>query len=277
MKTQDKINFWIPAEFEKAVDKKTGKEQMIFSGIASDSSRDADDEILEPSGFEIKDFLSTGFFNYQHGMKNTPRAIVGEPTEAEIIDNKFVVKGILYNDSKLAQDIWDTAQMLKKNGSTRRLGFSIEGTPLKRDLINPKRILKARISSIAITPTPKNKNTIFQLIKGEQQEDFIDYEYELEKGIDANGGEVEYLLDVTDKDKGVRVVIDKSLTIKIEKATMTTDSPSGKAMKKESLERHLKNLSFGGAIVTVAKAYEQGVIGEDEKNKVVEVIEKDNK
>jgi hypothetical protein len=48
-------------------------------------------------------------------------------------------------------------------------------------------------------------------------------------------------------------------------------------MKKESLERHLKNLSFGGAIVTVAKAYEQGVIGEDEKNKVVEVIEKGNK
>lgn len=271
MKKQDNFNFWVPIEFEKSVDPVTKKKKMIFSGIASDDSKDADDEILEPSGFELKNFLESSFINYNHGTKNSPKSIVGEPLEAKIVNNKFVVKGMLYDDSKLAHDIWETAEMLEKSGSKRRLGFSIEGTPLKRDLVNPKRILKARITGLAITANPKNRNTIFQLVKGEQAEDFIDYEYEFEKSQDPNGGEVEYLVDINDVEKGVRVTMDKDLTIKIEKA-ITTDSPSGKAMKKESLEDDLKNLSFGGAIVTLAKAYEQGMISEEEKDLVAETI-----
>lgn len=278
MKKQDNFNFWVPIEFEKSVDPVTKKKKMIFSGIASDDSKDADDEILEPSGFELKSFLESSFINYNHGTKNSPKSIVGEPLEAKIVNNKFVVKGMLYDDSKLAHDIWETAEMLEKSGSKRRLGFSIEGTPLKRDLVNPKRILKARITGLAITANPKNRNTIFQLVKGEQTEDFIDYEFEKAENIDPNGSsDVEYLIDITDQQKNVRVTMDKDLTIKIEKA-ITTDSPSGKAMKKESLEDDLKNLSFGGAIVTLAKAYEQGMISEEEKDLVAEtIIEKGGK
>lgn len=259
---KDKFNFWVPFELEKSVDEKTGKEVMKFKGVASDDSEDLDKEILEPNGFEINDFLDYGFINYNHGAKNSPRAIVGEPTSAKIINNKFIVEGMLYNDSELAKDIYEVAQMLEKSGSKRRLGFSIEGTPLMRDPVNPKRIKKARISGLAITPVPKNKNTIFSLVKGEYNEAYIDYEFE--KGENPNGGEIEFLVDFTDINKGVRVTMDKNLTIKIEKC-ITTGSTSGKAMIKESLEKKPKNLfEFEKALVTISKGHELGMISNKE-------------
>lgn len=276
MKTQDKFNFFVPVTFEKSVDKKTGKEVMKFKGVASDDSEDLDKEILEPSGFEFNDFLDYGFVNYHHQSKNTPKAIVGEPVAAKIIDNKFVVEGMLYSDSQLAKDIYDTAEMLEKSGSKRKLGFSIEGTPILRDPVNPKRIRKARISGLAITPTPKNKNTIFSLMKGVQDEDYVDYEFEK---ANANGSDSpEFLLDITDKEKGVRVTMDKNLTIKIEKC-MNTGSSSGKSIQKESLEKKPKNLfefskSEEEALITIAEGYRIGMISEDTKNSIVGRINK---
>lgn len=268
MKTQDKFNFYVPITIEKAVDKKTGKEEMIFTGVASDDSKDLDGEELIPSGFNFDSFLDTGFINWGHQVKNNPKMIVGEPIQAMVKDNKFIVKGRLYKDSQLAKDIWETAEMLEKSGSTRRLGFSIEGTPLKRSLMNPKRIEKARISGLAITHVPKNKNTIFQLVKGLQEEDYIDYEFE--KAENSNGSDSpEFLIDIVDEEKEVRVTMDKSLTIKIEKA-ITTDT--GKDMIKEHLEE--KKDKIGEAIITIAKGYEQGLVSEEEKNMVVEVIDK---
>ena len=70
-------------------------------------------------------------------------------------------------------------------------------------------------------------------------------------------------MDITDNDKGVRVTMDRALTIKIEKS-MTTGSPSGKAMMKESLEKKPKNLfEFQKAIVTIAKGHEFGMVPEE--------------
>lgn len=264
MKLQDKFNCVLPIKIEKSVDKQTGVKNYKFRAIASDDSEDADQEVLNPNGFQFDSFLSHGFVNYNHNLKNSPKALVGEPSGAFVNDkNQFIVDGILYGNSKIARDIVETADMLEKAGSKRKFKLSIEGTPIQRSTINPRRIEKARITGLAITLQPKNANTLFSLVKGQQSEDFIDYEYGSIEKSDPNGGDIEYLVDITDKDKGVRVTMDKSLTIKISKA-LTTDSPSGKAMRKESFEKKPKNLfEFQKAAVTISKGYELGMVPEE--------------
>lgn len=263
MKNQNKFNFFIPSvTFEKAKDEKTGVTNYLFKSIASDDSEDSSGETLVPDGFDIKPLLDYGTVNWNHKAKDNPRSIIGHPTNAEIKDNKLIVSGLIYGDSKLGRDVVETAKMLEKSsGGKRRFGISIEGVPLKRSTINPKRIEKARITGIAVTHVPVNRNTVFELIKGEQSDDFIDYEFEKSN---ANGSmDPEYLVDITDKDKGIRVTMDKSLTIKISK-TLTTDSPSGKAMRKESLEKKPKNLfEFQKAVVTISKGYELGMVPDE--------------
>lgn len=275
MKTQDKFNCFQEVTFEKAVDE-NGKEtgNYKFKSVASDSSIDADGEEIEPTGVEVDQFIDYGFINYNHLLKSNPKALIGEPVKAYVKDNKLVVEGILYGKSKLVQDIVETEELLKKSGSKRRIGVSIEGVPLKRNLVNPKRIEKAKLTGAAFTFTPKNKNTWVELIKGEQSEDYIDYEFE--KANPNGSNNPEFLVDIVDKDKGVRVTMDKSLTIKIEKCL---DTVSGKAVIPESLEKKPKNLfefdkSEQEAIITISEGYKMGMVSEDTKNRIVERLKK---
>ena len=270
-----KFNCFLPVTFEKSTDEKTGVTNYKFKSVASDDSKDSDGEEILPSGFDVKDFISSGYINYNHKLKDNPKALIGEPTSAMVKGNQLIVEGFLYGDSQLAQDVVETAEMLERSGSKRRIGVSIEGVPITRDLINPKKILKAKLTGAAFTFCPKNKNTWVELIKGEQEEDFINYEFE--KAENANGSDSpEYILDFEDKQKGVRVIVDKDLTIKIEKC-MTTASPSGKAVTKEHLEDDLKNLSFKShevAAMVISKGVELGMVDEKTKNKVTEVLQK---
>lgn len=274
MKNQNKFNCFQEIIFEKSKDEKTGAINYKFKSAASDGSIDADGEEIQPDGVETKDFLSHGFINYNHLLKSSPKALIGEPTKAYVQDNKLMVEGILYGDSKLARDIIETDELLRKSGSTRKIGISIEGIPLKRNSINPKRIEKARLTGAAFTLTPKNRNTWVELVKGEQSEDYIDYEFEK---ADPNGSiSPEFLLDFTDKSKGVRVTMDKTLTIKISKA-LTTNCPSGRAIIPESMEKKPKNLfEFNKSLVVISEGRKLGLVGdkifEKTKNKLNNLV-----
>ena len=59
----------IPEDIYKAAKAAEGDdryENMLIEGIASDSSEDSEGEIMEPNGFDIKDFLSRGLINLEH-------------------------------------------------------------------------------------------------------------------------------------------------------------------------------------------------------------------
>jgi hypothetical protein len=188
---------------------------MKIKGVASTIDVDSDQEILEPSGFILDKFLSTGFLNYNHKSSTDPTSIVGEPTKAYVDKNGLLVEGFLYPDSKKAVDLWDTIKTVRNNSSNRRIGMSIEGKALERDPLNPKRITKALITGCAITPTPKNAHTLVEVMKGEV--DYEDYEYEVIKADQsANGGNIEYIIDVIDE-KGFRRTVDKDFNISIKK------------------------------------------------------------
>jgi hypothetical protein len=175
----------VPFELQKGKDK-DGKEVVWIEGVASSATKDSDQETLIPAGFDFSPLLKTGFFNFNHKANNDPSAIIGEPTEAKIINNgkDFWVKGFIYPEGKGLETI-QLAQRLEKYSPNRRLGFSIEGQAVERDPFDGRKITKARITSIAITHCPKNPNTLLQLVKGEYSEPFVEDtdEDETEKAI----------------------------------------------------------------------------------------------
>lgn len=187
VKDKDKFNFFVPAEFIVKANK-NGKKEMYIKGVASSEVEDSDGETLVPSGYDLSPLLTSGFLNYNHQAAKDPNAIIGQPTKAEIINGgkDLYIEGFLYPDSEAAQSTYKLAQVLEKNSPDRRMGFSIEGKAIEKDPLNPKRITKARITGVAITPCPKNPNTLLSIMKGEYAEPFIEVE-ELEKGGPGSG------------------------------------------------------------------------------------------
>ena len=251
-KIKDDFNFFVPLlNIEKGKDK-AGNEVMIVDGIASTDDQDADEEILVPEGYILDRFKSMGFINWNHMAKADPSKIIGEPIDCYVKNNKFYIKGMLYPDQKQAKDTYSLIQTLRKAGSSRKLGWSIEGKALQRDPHNPKRIIRALITGVAITPTPVNGNTFVDLVKGEQKEDFVDYKFDES----ANGGQT-YILDVITTDN-VRVRVDKNFNIIIGKAMSTN---SGRPLIKESLDKRLIKLKETTS--NLKKAYDKGIISEE--------------
>lgn len=282
----EKINFFMPIEISKAKETPKGESrEMLIKGIASTADTDSDEEILEPEGFDLSYLKKYGFLNWHHQVKGSPANIVGEPTAAKIINKSLYVEGKLY-DTKLARDIFELQELLEKSGSDRRLGFSIEGSVLKRgseDKNDPryKRILKSRVTGIAITHSPKNANTFMNIVKGDYQEPFVEeYEYETIEKADPNGGVIEYLVDITNDATGVRTTIDKDFNVKIHKA-MTTESAGevtredldGKT-KLEEDEKKKKKDDIDKAVVMIAKGVEAGLISSEELERMRPDIEK---
>ena len=149
---------------------------MRLGGIASTSDEDSDGEFLDPKGFDIKPLMESGLVNWHHQAKGQPSAIIGEPSKAEIRPEGLYLEVDLYPSSKIAHEVFDLAQTLEKDSSTRRLGFSIDGKVEKRkskDVHNPgyKHIEKAIITGVAVTHMPKNPKTFANIIKGEIDDD----------------------------------------------------------------------------------------------------------
>lgn len=176
MSKQDKINFFVPFELIKGSEGDVG--EMRVKGVCSTVAQDTDGETLLPSGFDFQPLIEKGFLNWNHQSNKNPSAIIGRPTKAEIVENgnAFYIEGVLYKGSQEARSVFQLAQVLENEDPTRRLGFSIEGQALERDPINEKIIRKARITGVAITPCPKNPNTLLSLMKGEYSEPFVETE-----------------------------------------------------------------------------------------------------
>jgi hypothetical protein len=198
----------IPVEIIKGKNSQ-GRATMSMQGVASTISTDSDGENLDPVGFDSEYFLQNGFMNWNHQTNKDPSAIVGRPTEAKVVKGNYQIKYDLFANSEKAQQVYALQEVLEQEGLA--LGLSIEGKVLERDPNNNKHITKARITGCAITPNPKNADTVTQIMKGESYTALTDVE--------------------SDDDEGKK---EKSLS---------AGSSSGKAITKESLDGDLKNLA----------------------------------
>lgn len=200
---EEKFSLFIPIELEKS--DKVGEERyknMRFKGIASNPNEglDKQGQWLDPSGFNLNQFVKEGTLNWHHRWKDKPTAIIGQPTHASINkSNELYVEGMLYASSQMARDVYDLAEIMEKDSPDRRMGFSIEGVPLVVDPKDKNRILKAKITNLAITPSPICPGTKMELMKG----GLDDLEFE--------NNETEYLIDITEN--GIRYTVDRQLVI----------------------------------------------------------------
>ena len=211
------FKFWCPINKaqDPVIDPTTGEEIMRLGGIASTSDEDSDGEFLDPKGFDIQPLLSSGLVNWHHQAKGQPATIIGEPSKAEIRPEGLYIETDLYPSSQIAHDVWELAKTLEKDSKTRRLGYSIEGRVDERkssDRNSPdfNKIIKAVITGVAITHQPKNAQTFANIIKGELGNDFEEKEEE----------EI------------------------VETEEKAIDTESGEALKKESLDKEVKNQEF---------------------------------
>lgn len=207
----DKFNFFVPAEFSFTKGKNGEENGLVkISGIASDSTvKDSDQEELMCDGFDSSYFLSKGFFNYNHNGNKTSSAIVGEPTMAKPINGgkQYWVEGVLYPNEE-GQNIVKAAETLKKYSKTRRMGFSVEGQAISRDPLNPKKIIEARITGVAITMSPKNPNTFMNIVKGEYTDPLVDEEEtDIEKEMSAANTNILAPEDVEHSKKPVKNLV----------------------------------------------------------------------
>lgn len=229
-----KFNFFVGCDISDDIIKSSEKAEkgkysnMIVEGRASTNIEDRQKEILEPSGYDLEDFLKGGLINLEHfpTRKGDPDYYIGEPLDAKVVGNEFFIKGKLWKDHPKAQKLWDTLLIMKSSGSTRKLGWSIEGKALERDPANKKRITKAKISHVALTFSPVGFNTYADIAKGEQDKDFIP----IGEGNVAGGV---YLLQF-EKD-GKVVTVNRDFSVDIKPKAMTTENT--KPLAKESLEK----------------------------------------
>lgn len=195
VKSTNQLKFYCPLDISKAEDAE-GNEVMRLAGIASTIDEDADGEFLDPSGFELNEFLKVGLVNWHHQASDRPKTIIGEPHKAEIRKDGFYVEVDLYPSSQMARDVYDLAETLRKDSKTRKLGFSIEGNVIERGSDNKnhpdyKIVKKANITGLAVTHMPKNPKTFAEVIKACKSGDLekmIDEDEIEEKSLSTESG-----------------------------------------------------------------------------------------
>ena len=224
----DKFNFWCPiGRIEKATDE-AGEPVMRIGGIASTMDKDADGEYLDPTGFDVDPLKKSGMVNWHHQAKNSPSAIIGEPSKVELRPEGLWIESDLYASSPMACEVYELAKTLEHDSKTRRLGYSIEGKVVKRgsnDKNSPlyNKIVKAVITGVAVTHMPKNPHTFVNIIKGQ---------------IDADGIDV----DAEEEDDNA-----EERSGKTEKKALTTES--GAALMPESVDGQPKKQTFSKSSV----------------------------
>lgn len=131
---------------------------------ASNEGIDQDDEVVLCKA--LKDaadyYMTHGVISYDHKHKilHDPGFIIGEPTDVAFTDkNETLVKGFLYKENKIAQNLWDNIQ-----SGAKRLGASVGGGILKKakDVSDKIKGLVSKViwDEVAVTHKPVNDGTL---------------------------------------------------------------------------------------------------------------------
>lgn len=146
--------------FEKS-DADPGKRRRI-AGIISTEARDRQKEIIIQKGLDFEPFLTYGWLNDNHSKATD--GVVGYPEKVQqfqkgdVLPNGKIadthctwMEGYLIEGTSRADSIWELGQALSKSGGSRSLGFSIEGTILKRIGPGKRVVAKAAVQNCAVT------------------------------------------------------------------------------------------------------------------------------
>jgi hypothetical protein len=158
---------WLPADITVsspiAKSGSDGETKLLapISGVASSEAADADEDEIDQTGLDWSFCLNKGIFTYEHPVDIS--RLAGYPEKVEQVrlsSGKLAtrVSGQLYLNRPFGKLVYDTQKAMAEAGGRRTLGFSIEGRVLPGGR-KGKRVTKAQVMSIAISPVPKNPDT----------------------------------------------------------------------------------------------------------------------
>lgn len=132
-----------------------------ISGVASSETADADDDEIDQPGLDWDFALKKGIFTYEHPVDIA--RLAGYPEKVELVtlekgQTATRISGQLYLNRPYGKLVYDTQKAMAEAGGRRSLGFSIEGRVLKGGR-KGRRITRAQVLSVAISPVPKNPDT----------------------------------------------------------------------------------------------------------------------
>ncbi len=158
----DSEQFYAPFPAMQLVKAVEEDDRRVLYLQASNEGLDQENEVVVMKALkDAKDYyLSHGVLSWDHKHKllNDPGYIIGEPMEVRFSDKgETLVKGFLYSENKIANNLWDNIQ-----SGASRLGASIGGAIVKRDQDGGGvgQIKKVIWDETAITHKPVNDGTL---------------------------------------------------------------------------------------------------------------------
>ena len=127
-------------------------DNYIVKGIASNSDRDLQGEVICPEGLDISYLLSSGYIDYEHDKDS----VIGVPIEdGTYVDSDGLhLKALIFGDDPRVQKMFKLQQHFDDSGVDRNLGFSIEGKVLDRDVTDESIVREVMVSGVALTYRP---------------------------------------------------------------------------------------------------------------------------
>jgi len=178
----DKIRFGIPIDIIKSKNAK-GDDVYKFKGLASTNDKDNQGETLLAKQFDLNDFKNV---NYNHQGAKDANAVLGEITSHNFDRAGLNVEGELWGDMPMTPAVVSLMKRKAKQG--KKLQLSVEGQVLQRgankcskcgnslekssvctkckaNTQGFNKIVKAKLTGVAVTLNPINGNTFCDLIE----------------------------------------------------------------------------------------------------------------
>jgi len=156
----------LPVSFFEKADAAPDK-QMRIGGIVSSEEPDLQGDTLIQKGLDFSAFLTNGWYNDNHSKETTALGYpesVEQFAKGETLPDGTTAKaactwaeGYLLKGWEPAEKIWKFAKALQ--GTGRRLGFSVEGSILRRTGELRKTVAHAKVRNVAITGCPVNTSS----------------------------------------------------------------------------------------------------------------------
>lgn len=164
----DVFALWAPFDILKGDPNGGSEEPMVgkIGGIISVETTDQQGETLMQKGVDWHYFLEKGWFNYEH--QSGPENVLGHPERVTSVMHKgrpaTAVEGVIYLHKAKGKEIFETAKAMRKAGTSRRLGFSVEGRVIERDPSDRTKILKAQVLNVALTAHPVHPDARMEVL-----------------------------------------------------------------------------------------------------------------
>jgi hypothetical protein len=145
-----------------------GAQKMVgrVGGIISTEARDQQGEIIVQEGVDWSYLLEKGWLNWEH--KAGPENVLGHVDRVFRTTHRGApatgMEGVLYLHKAKARETYETAEAMQKAGTSRRIGFSVEGGVVLRSSQDRRRIEKSKVLNVAVTAHPVMADARLQVL-----------------------------------------------------------------------------------------------------------------